>query len=456
MIEDILQYARHNRDWHLAQLVELLSIPSISTQDAHRDDIHHAAEWLTGQFHALGCTRVEVWETPKHPVVYAEWLGAGSQAPTVLIYGHYDVQPVDPLNEWRTAPFDPTVVDNVIYARGAADDKGQFFIHLKAAESFLRVRGQMPVNVKFVIEGEEEMGSEHLGDCLLAHRADLSADVVLVSDSHMIARDTPTIVYGLRGIAYMEVRIQGPAQDLHSGAYGGAIYNPAQALCEIVAQLKDEQGRITIPGFYNRVRPLTDKEREVLRGLPFNEASFRAEAGVESTWGETGYSTIEQISARPTLEVNGLLSGYTAPGTKTVLPARAMVKISMRLVPDQDPQEIAALFEAHVRRLCPPQVKVEVELLHYGHGAVIDLNIPQMKAAVRACELGFGKAPVFMREGGSIPVVATFDKALHIPSILIGFGLPDDNLHSPNEKFDLRNFYRGIETIIYLFDELAK
>lgn len=455
MVEEALKFSKRQRERQLEELKELLSIPSISTDDRALPGMRRAADWLASHLRRIGMTRVEIWPTAGHPAVFAEWLGAGPERPTVLVYGHYDVQPTDPLHEWHTPPFTPTVRDNAIYARGAADDKGQVFIYLKAAEAYLSGAGKMPVNLKFIIEGEEEIGSEHLGECLRAHQADLNADVVAVSDSHMIAPNTPTILYGLRGLAYMEVEITGPGQDLHSGTYGGAVYNPAQALCEIIAQLKDDQGRITIPGFYNRVRPLGEEERESMRALPFDEARFRAEAGVSGTWGEDGYTVMEQITARPTLEVNGLVSGYTAPGAKTVLPARALAKISMRLVPDQQPLEIAELFEAHVRRLAPAQVGVTVRLLHYGDGALIDVNIPQVKAAERALQRAFGKAPVFMREGGSIPVVNMFAEVLGCPTVLVGFGLPDDNLHSPNEKFDLGNFYTGIKTIVYFLNEIA-
>jgi acetylornithine deacetylase/succinyl-diaminopimelate desuccinylase-like protein len=456
MLKDALSFSDKHRERQLEELKELLAIPSISTDQRSQTGIRRAAEWLAGHLQAIGFTRVEVWPTGGHPAVFAEWLGAGPERPTIIVYGHYDVQPTDPLNEWRTPPFNPTVRGNAIYARGAADDKGQLFIHIKAAEAYLRGAGKLPVNLKFIIEGEEEVGSEHLSACLRAHVNDLRADAVAISDSHMIAPDTPTVVYGLRGLAYMEIEITGPSQDLHSGTYGGAVYNPGQALCEIIAQLKDDRGHITIPGFYNRVRPLSEQERELMRELPFEEARFRAEAGISGTWGEEGYSVLEQITARPTLEVNGLLSGYTAPGAKTVLPARAMAKVSMRLVPDQQPQEIADLFEAHVKRLAPPQVKVDVRLLHYGDGALIDINTPQVQASVRAFEKAFGKAPVFVREGGSIPVVSMFAQTLGCPAVLMGFGLPDDNLHSPNEKFDLGNFYQGIKTIIYFLDEVAR
>jgi acetylornithine deacetylase/succinyl-diaminopimelate desuccinylase-like protein len=456
MLQEALAHAQSQRTRQLEELKQLLAIPSISTEPRAAEDVRRAAAWVAEHLRAIGCTRSEIWPTAGHPAVFGAWLGAGPQAPTVLVYGHYDVQPVDPLDEWRSPPFEPTVRDGVIYARGAADDKGQFFVHLKALEAYLRGAGRAPVNLKFLIEGEEEIGSDHLAACIGAHREDLAADVVVISDSHMIARDVPTILYSLRGLAYMEVEVRGPAQDLHSGAYGGAIHNPAQALCDIVAQLKDEQGRITIPGFYNRVRALDAEERALLAALPFDDARFRAEAGVAATWGESGYSVLEQISARPTLEVNGLISGYTGQGAKTVLPARALAKISMRLVPDQEPEEIAELFSAHVRRLAPPAVRVDVRLLHHGRPALLPRDIPQMRAAVRAYEQGFGRAPVFTREGGSIPVVSTFLETLGLPSILMGFGLPDDNLHSPNEKFELSNFYRGITTAIHFLDEVAR
>lgn len=454
MTHRAIDYADSHADEYLNELVELVSIPSISTLRKHKPDIGRAARWIADHMVAIGLEDARIYYTPGHPVVLGQWTKAGPEAPTVLVYGHYDVQPADPLDEWRTDPFQPTIQDGNLYARGASDDKGQFFTHLKSVQAYLATAGALPVNIKFLIEGEEEIGSPHLGSFIEEHLERLSADVALISDSHMLGPDQPSILYGLRGMTYTEVVVTGPDHDLHSGTFGGGVRNPANTLCEIIAALKDDQGRITIPGFYDDVR-LDEDEREVLAQVPFDEQAFRQEAGVERLWGEAGYTTLERISGRPTLDVNGIWGGFTAEGGKTIIPSQATAKISMRLVPDQDPERIFQLFSEYVRRLAPPEVDVEVRNLSGAVPVLIDRGIPEMQAAVEAYEKGFGKTPVFTREGGSIPVVGMFTEKLKVSTILMGFGLPDDRLHSPNEKFNIGNFYKGIRTSIYFLEALA-
>ena len=454
MLSDALQYARQHRQQHLAELKQVLTIPSISAQPGHRPDIQRAADWMAEHLSRMGLTTA-VHPTAGHPIVLAEWSGAGADRPTVLIYGHYDVQPVDQLDLWRSNPFEPTVRGDDLFARGASDDKGQVFAHMKAVESYLKTAGRLPLNVKFIIEGEEEIGGPSLDAFIDKHAAELRADVALVSDSHMLRPDLPAIQYGLRGLAYLEVEVTGPSTDLHSGVYGGAVYNPAQALAEMVASLKDRDGRITVPGFYDAVRPIDDEERRTLAAVPFSDEQFKREAGVQQTWGERGYSVIEQVTARPTLEVNGLWGGYIGEGGKTVLPSKAYAKISCRLVADQDHREIGRLVSEHLQRIAPPQVSVKTTVLHGGQGILLDRHSPAMQAAALALEKAFGAKPVFMREGGSIPVVAAFKDMLGIDTVLMGFGLSDDNLHAPNEKFHLPNFHRGIEASIHFLSLVA-
>jgi acetylornithine deacetylase/succinyl-diaminopimelate desuccinylase-like protein len=449
-----IDFARGQREASHARLFEFLRIPSVSTVPELAPDVQRAAQWVADRMQAAGLTGVRIDPTANHPVVYGAWTGAPG-APTVLIYGHYDVQPADPVALWTSPPFEPTLRDGYVYARGASDDKGQALVHLEAIAAYMATVGHLPVNVKVFIEGEEEIGSPNLEDWVKRHAADLSADVALISDTAIVAPDQPSIVYGLRGLAYMELEVTGPNRDLHSGQYGGAVLNPANALCHIIAGLHDADGRVTIPGFYDRVRPLTDEERAALARVPFDLDAFRAATGSAGGWGEAGYSIAERLGARPTLDVNGLWSGWTGPGAKTVLPAKAGAKVSMRLVPDQDPHVIAQLFADHVQRLSPAGVSVAVSELHGGWPALVDRDLPAMRAAARAYELGFGRAPVYTREGGTIPVVALLQQALNIPSILMGFGLPDDNLHAPDERYRLDNFDRGIETSIAFLDALA-
>lgn len=443
-----IEYARAQQARFVDELKDFLRIPSISTQPEHQGDIKRAAEWLRDQLLAVGFPKAEVMPTPGHPVVYAEWLAAGPDAPTVLVYGHYDVQPPEPLEMWDTPPFEPTVVGDDLVARGASDDKGQAFIYVKVAEAFKSTAGAPPLNIKCIFEGEEESGSPNLDPFIAQHRDLLAADVALISDTHILGKETPSIVYALRGLSYVEVEVTGPSVDLHSGIYGGAVHNPIHALSTLIAQLHDENGKITIPGFYDKVRALTAEERAELAKVPFDHEDWLEEAGVTSDWGEAEYSVVERTSARPTLDVNGIWGGYIEAGAKTVLPSKASAKISMRLVPDQDPQEIANLIKEHLLASAPPAVKVDVHGLHFGDGAIVRRDSPAMDAAFRAYAESFGKEPVFVREGGSIPVVATFQKLLGIETILLGFGLPDDRLHSPNEKFHLPNFHKGIETAI--------
>ncbi|MDX9956099.1 MAG: dipeptidase [Anaerolineae bacterium] len=449
-------YARSHQDRFLEELKDFLRIPSVSTQVEHRSDMIRAAVWIREQLLDTGFPRAEVMPTRGHPIIYAEWLAAGPEKPTVLIYGHYDVQPPEPFELWHTPPFEPTVVDDSLFARGAADDKGQVFIHIKALEAFQKTDGMPPVNIKMLIEGEEEIGSPSLAPFIHEHRDLLRADVALISDSHILGKELPTIVYALRGMAYVEVEVTGPAGDLHSGIYGGAVQNPINALCAMISKLQDEHGRILIPGFYDKVRDLEPEERAEMAKIPFDREVWLAEAGVMREWGEPDYTVIERTTARPTLDVNGIWGGYIQPGAKTVLPSKAFAKISMRLVPDQNHEEISRLIADYFQKLAPPAVSVEVRDLHGGAGAMVRRDSPAMNAAFRAYAAAFGREPIFVREGGSIPVVATFQKVLGIDTILMGFGLPDDNLHAPNEKFSVSNFYRGIQTSLHFLINLAE
>ena len=451
-----IEYVRANRDRFLVELEDFLSIPSVSTQPEHKPDIERAAAWLRDKLLAAGFPRAEVMPTQGHPVVYAEWLVAGAETPTVLVYGHYDVQPPDPLELWDTPPFEPAVVGDDIFARGASDDKGQLYAHVKAVEAFKEAAGAPPVNVKCIFEGEEETGSPSLESFIREHADLLTADVAVISDTHILGKGLPSIVYALRGLVYVEVEVTGPDHDLHSGTYGGAVHNPINALCAMIARLQDEDGHITIPGFYDQVRELEHEERAVMAKVPFEREAWLREAGVKTDWGEPAYTIVERTTARPTLDVNGIWGGYTQPGAKTVLPSRAFAKISMRLVPDQEPAEITRLIRDYLAEIAPPAVSVEVRDLHSGESAIVRRDSPAVKAAFRAYAEAFGQKPVFVRGGGSIPVVATFQSLLGIETILMGFGLPDDRLHSPNEKLHLPNFYQGIETVLHFLSFLGE
>jgi len=455
MTNTVVDFINLHRDRYVDELKAYLAIPSISALPAHHGDVVRCAEWTAEEMKRIGLASVKLLDTPGNPVVYGEWLGAAG-APTILFYGHYDVQPVDPLDLWTSPPFEATVRDGEIYARGSADDKGQIFMHFKAIEAWLKQTGSLPVNIKVFIEGEEEVGSTHLDKFVADNRDLLKADVVVISDSPMFDRGVPSICYGLRGLAYFQIDVRGTSSDLHSGSFGGAVANPAFVLGQILAQMKDRGGRIKIPGFYDDVRELKEEERGEWKRLPFNETRYRKELGAPRLFGESGYSTLERVWARPTFEVNGLLSGFTGDGAKTVIPATAMAKVSMRLVPDQLPDKIAELFEAYLKKVSPKTVDVKLTRMHGGKPWMAAFDNPYVQAAGRAIEQGFGKSPVFNREGGSIPVVSTFQEVLGVPSVLFGVGLPDENAHAPNEKLDLGNFHNGVIASAFLYEEIGK
>jgi acetylornithine deacetylase/succinyl-diaminopimelate desuccinylase-like protein len=451
-LEELL---KDNREKYEAELKEFLGIPSVSARSEHKDDMARCAEWVKGKLSALGMA-AEVIPTKGHPVVYGELLDAGAKAPTVLVYGHYDVQPVEPLDEWETPPFEASVREGRMYARGTADDKGQIHVHMKALEAYREAKGTPPVNLKFLFEGEEEVGSVNLEDHIRKNAERLACDVAVISDTPMLAEDLPSICVGLRGMVYMEVRLSGPSQDLHSGQYGGGVVNPANALAKIVAQLKDENGRVTVPGFYDAVKDPSPAEKKAYSEIPMSEEDFRQEAGVPAIGdGEVGVHFIERIWARPTLDVNGLLSGYTGEGAKTIIPAKSMAKISMRLVPDQDPNAIREAFESHVRSLKPDGVEMEIDFYAGALAWAVDPAGPVFKAAANAIESVFGREPLFIREGGSIPIVPMIEQILETPLLLLGFALPGCNLHSPNEWMSLDLYHKGIDIMTRLYDELA-
>jgi acetylornithine deacetylase/succinyl-diaminopimelate desuccinylase-like protein len=453
-MDKVIDFINVHRDRYLDELKALLAIPSISALPQHAADVKRCAEWCADEMRRIGLQNVRLIDTPGNPVVYGDWLGAQG-APTVLFYGHYDVQPVDPLDLWESPPFEATIRDGEIYARGSADDKGQVFMHFKAVEAHLKQNGRLPVNIKFILEGEEEVGSANLDDFVRAHKRELGADVVVISDSPMFDRGIPSICYGLRGLVYFQIDLRGSSTDLHSGSFGGAVANPAFVLAQILAQMKDRGGRIKISGFYDAVVPLRQEERDAWAKLPFNEKKYKKDFGIPRLLGESGYTTLERTWARPTFEVNGLLSGFTGEGAKTVLPAVAMAKVSMRLVPNQDPNAIAGLFETYVKKLAPKTVELKLTRMHGGKPWMTAFDNPFVQAAGRAIERGFGKTPVFTREGGSIPVVSTFQEELGLPSVLFGVGLPDENAHAPNEKLDVSNFHNGIIASAYLYEEIA-
>ncbi len=434
-----------NKDRFLEELLEMLRIPSVSANPAHKEDVAKTAELVQDHLKRLNLAKTEIYPTAGHPVVYGE-TELHPDRPTILVYGHYDVQPPDPLDLWESPPFEPVIKDGKIYARGACDDKGQMFMHVKAVE-VLQSLGELPCNVKFVIEGEEEVGSKNLETFIRAHKAMLGCDVIVISDTSMIANDTPSLTTGLRGLAYMEVFLTGPNRDLHSGTFGGAVDNPINTLCEMIAKLKDENGHITIPGFYDDVVELSAAEREKMAQRPFDYAQYCAELDIAETRGEKGYAVIEQVSIRPTLDVNGIWGGYTGEGAKTVLPSKAAAKISMRLVPNQHPDKIMQLFQQYFESLAPKSVKVEVRPHHGGFPVVTPIDSIGYKAASAAIEESFGKSPIPTRDGGSIPIVAMFNEVLGANTVLMGFGLNSDAIHSPNEHYGLFNFYKGIETI---------
>ena len=436
------------------ELFDFLRIPSVSARSEHDADTARAAEWTAAALRDAGL-EATVHPTAGHPVVVGEWRGAGVGAPTVLVYGHYDVQPAEPLDLWTSPPFEPAIRDGRLYARGSVDDKGQLFLHVKALEAHLRARGRLPVNVVVLAEGEEEVGSEHLAPFIEAHADRLRCDAVVISDSAMFAPGLPSILSSLRGLAYFQIDVQGPAQDLHSGSYGGAVVNPAMALARILGTLHDADGRVAIPGFYDAVREWPAAVRTQMKGLPFDDEHFRAETGAPALGGEKGYTVLERLWTRPTCEVNGLLSGYTGEGAKTVLPAKAMAKVSCRLVPDQAPAEIERLMKAHVAKVAPKGVTVTVTHLHGGSPWRAELNGPLFDAARRALAAAFGREPVITGEGGSIPVVGDFARILGAPVALIGFGLPGENAHAPDEWMSMENFTKGMRAVATLWDELG-
>ncbi len=448
-----LEYASQHQADFLASLKDFLRIPSVSARDdaEGKAEVRRGARWAADYLQNIGMEHVQVFDTPMHPIVYADWLHAGPDKPTILLYGHYDVQPADDEEKlWRTPPFEPVEAEGRLYARGASDMKGQMMATFAAVESILKT-GDLPVNIKWILEGEEETGSPSLAPFLRQHRDLLQADYCLNPDAGMLGPDKPTITYALRGLAYFEIRVFGPDHDLHSGIYGGVVANPANVLARLIAGMHDENGRITLPGFYDSVRELSPEERAELARLPMDEAYYLEQTGAPALDGERGYTPVERAGARPTLDVNGLLSGYTKEGAKTVLPAWAMAKISMRLVPDQDPDEVHRQLLAYLEAQAPASVRWEVTPMHGGHPSISDRNGPGVRALVRAFEAEFGVKPFFKREGGSIPVVADMQTILGIDSVLTGFGLPDDNLHAPNEKLDLGVWRRGIRTLIHFF-----
>jgi acetylornithine deacetylase/succinyl-diaminopimelate desuccinylase-like protein len=451
-----LAYARENFPRFLDELKTLLRIPSISTLPEHKKDVQAAADWLAVELKRIGMEHVEVIATPGHPLVYADWLHAEGK-PVCLCYGHYDVQPPDPLDEWKSPPFEPAERNGNLYARGAVDDKGQMMMHIKALEALLQAHGgKLPLNVRVLLEGEEEVGGEQIAKFVREHGERLQANFALVSDTEMFAAEMPTLCVGLRGMIYTEIEARGARTDLHSGMYGGAAPNPFVALAQIIAQLKDAEGRILIPGFYDAVKSPSEEELKAWETLPFDEEHYRAtEVGSSALTGEPGYSVLERTWARPTLDVHGMPGGFTGAGAKTVIPAKALAKVSMRLVPDMTPREAFAQYKSYVESLKPKGIEIEVRLIHSGDAIVVGTDNPYIEAATRAMKEVWNKDTVFVRGGGSIPIVGDFERHLKIPTVMMGFGLPDDNIHAPNEKFPIANYYRGIESIIVFFEALG-
>ena len=447
-------YVDQHQKRFLDELFELLRIPSVSTTANYKGDVQRAAQFVQQKLEEAGVDRAEIHETAGHPIVYAEKM-TDPNAPTVLVYGHYDVQPADPLELWESPPFEPEIRDGKIYARGACDDKGQMYMHVKALET-MNAQGSVPCNIKFLIEGEEEIGSDHLSPFVEANREMLTADVVLISDTGIISNENPSITVGLRGMSYLEVEVTGPNRDLHSGMYGGTVANPINVLCQMIASLKDDQGRITIPGFYDKVVELSEQERQEINRAPHDDEEYKRALDVDVLAGEAGYTTPERIGIRPTLDVNGIWGGYTQEGAKTVLPSRANAKISMRLVPNQKHKEIDELFIRHLQQIAPPSVKVKVNSHHGGQAAMVPSDSVGVQAASRAFEEAWGKKPFLTREGGSIPIVSLFQQTLGIDSVLMGFGLDEDAIHSPNESYGVFNYLKGIETITLFYKHLAE
>ena len=456
MASSAVSYARENQQRFLGELKDLLRIPSVSTAPEHKDDVRRAADYVANDLRNIGMENVEIIPTQGHPLIYADWLHASGK-PTVLCYAHYDVQPPDPLDEWKSPPFEPTERDRNLYARGAVDDKGQLWMELKAIEALMKAHGgRLPLNVKFILEGEEEVGGKSIAAYVRKEKAKLKADFALVCDTELFAPDLPTLTVGLRGLVYTEIEAYGPKTDLHSGMYGGVAPNPFFALVEIISKLKDSKGHILIPGFYKGVKEPTKDELKAWKRLPFNEERYRkSEVGSKVLTGEPGYSVLYRTWARPTLEVHGMPGGFVAPGAKTVIPAKAAAKVSMRLVPNQDADDILAKYTKYVKKLTPKGIETKITVHSKGPACVVGTDNLFVKAATEALHEVFKKETVFIRSGGSIPIVTDFQDVLKIPSVMMGFGLPDDNLHAPNEKFHIPNFYRGIESIILFFEKLA-
>ena len=453
-METLVPYLEQNKEKYLNELLDLLRIPSVSADEKFAADVNRAAEFVKQSLIAAGADKVEICPTAGYPVVYGEKI-LDAKLPTVLVYGHYDVQPADPIDLWHSPPFEPVVKDGNIYARGACDDKGQMFMHVKAFEMMMK-NNLLPCNVKFMIEGEEEVGSVNLETFARENKEKIKADVILISDTSMIANDTPSITTGLRGLSYLEVEVTGPNRDLHSGVYGGAVANPINILCDMIASMHDADRRITIPGFYDDVQEVSKQERDAMAKAPFDINDYKEHLEINEVLGEKGYSTLERVSIRPTLDVNGIWGGYTGQGAKTVLPSKAYAKISMRLVPDQSSEKIMQLFEAHFKKIAPPSVKVKVMPHHGGEAAVTPTDSIAYKAAEKAMEKTFGKTPIPLRTGGSIPIVTMFEKVLGIKSVLFGFGLDSDAIHSPNEKYGLFNYHKGIETLPWFYKYFAE
>jgi acetylornithine deacetylase/succinyl-diaminopimelate desuccinylase-like protein len=454
-MDRVLAYIDAARTRFVDELKEWVRIPSVSSDTRRKADVERNADWLLEKLRALGADRCEKWPTAGHPAAFATFAQAPGR-PTLLIYGHHDVQPVEPLAEWHSPPFEPTIRDGRMWGRGVVDDKGQVHIHLKALEAFIRTMGKLPINIKLIVEGEEEIGSANLDTLMRAHAKDLEADYVCVSDTAMFGRGIPSLCVGLRGLVYVEVHVDGPVQDLHSGSYGGGVQNPVNALARIISKLHDEDGRVTIPGFYDEVLPLTSTERNEMAALPFDEKHWLAQTGSPALVGEKGFSTLERIWARPTLDCNGISGGHQGEGSKTIIPARAMAKISCRLVPNQSSADIERKLTKHVMAIAPAGVRVRVVPLHGGEPYLAPTDHPVFEVAKRAFSKAFGKPTVFMREGGSIPFVRTIADATGKPCLLMGFGQPDENAHAPNEWLDLENYHLGIKSAAHLYDELSR
>ena len=457
-MQPVLDYLRQNQPRFISELCDYVRFPSVSAQPAHRPDLHRCAEWLVEHCRAIGL-EARLCPTDGHPIVIARTprtRNNGKPRPRFVVYGHYDVQPPEPFELWKSPPFEPRLEGRSLFARGATDNKGQNLAHLKAVEAYFKTGTELPCDITFVIEGEEEVGSKHLAAFLKANQAELACDAIVISDTGMPSRKHPALTYALRGIAAFEITVHGPARDLHSGIFGGTVDNPAMALCQILGRLRDKKGRVAIPGFYDNVAPLSPFERKQLKRLPFKESDYRKFLGVPKLFGERGYTPIEQRSARPTLEINGLTSGYQGEGSKTIVPAWARAKITARLVPNQDPERVTRLVRRYLEKVCPPTVRLQIKS---GHGAMpysVSPTSPRAQAALRALKAAFGCEPVLMREGGSIPIVNDFKKILHADALMLGLALPDDNPHSPNEKFDLDCFAKGQAMGAYLWQELSQ